>query len=296
MPQPINPRPVTRRSRRVTAALAPAVALALGGCAQSGGATSDAPAAAPATRQLPAGGESLSSVDAGTRTLRVLGLRVFELELPRGRVSSNKELWRRIDEQAVDAGTYDVLYANGVRVGVAPVAELPHVSETLDTDQARRVDILGKTTGRQTQELPLETGVFEKTLFWFDAAKRGRGRTFQRCDTLLSLSFEPSPGTPGSVRISMVPVVRSSQPQTVITAAGNDVQVTLQKEETLFDLKLAADVALGQFLIVSPSEELRWRTSLGRQFFCREVTGELLERVYVIVPQVIAQKEVPSAP
>ena len=265
-----------------------ASAAALGGCAELARPVADKPSG-PAP--LVAAAPPRPAADAGARTLRVLGLRIFQLELPRGRVSSNKELWRRIDEQAVDAGTYDVLYANGVRVGVAPVAEIGHVSDALDSDQTRRVDILGKGVGPQTQELPVENGIFEKTLFWFDAAKRSKGETFQRCDTLLAVSFEPTPGRTQSVRVSLAPVVRSSEPRTVATKAGDDYEVTLRRDVTIFDLKLTADVPLGEFLIVAPSEELRWQTCIGRQFFCREVPGELLERVFVIVPQVVAQKE-----
>ena len=271
-----------------------AVVVALGGCTQLASTPADPKVDAPAGAAQ-AGAAQAVAVDAADRTLRVLGLRIFELDLPRGRVSANRQLWRRIDEQAVDPGTYDVLYANGVRVGIAPVAEIEHVSQALGSDQTRRVDIFGKTTGRQTQELPVESGIFEKTLFWFDADKRSKGRTFQRCQTLLAVSFEPTPGRPETVRVSVAPVVRSSDPRTVVTPSGDDYQVTLERDTTIFDLKLTADVPLGQFLIVSPSEELKWPTSIGRQFFCHEEPGELLERVFVIVPQVVAQKDVPPA-
>ena len=231
------------------------------------------------------------SPDASARRLRVLGLRIFQLDVPRGRVSGDADLWRRIDEQAVDPGTYDVLYANGVRVGLGPVADVDRFADLLRDPSARTLDIVGKGFGRQAQDLPVETGVFEKTLFWFDANKRPKGQTFQRCETLLNISFEPTPGDPKSIRVALVPVVRSTVPRAVFLSNGDDYSIEMRRDETLFDLKLTADVPLGQFLIVSPSEELRQESSLGRQFFTREVPGEILERVYVIVPQVVAQKE-----
>ena len=233
-----------------------------------------------------------SGSDASARQLRVLGLRIFQLDVPRGRVSGNAELWHRIDEQAIDASTYDVLYANGVRVGLGSVAEIDRLRGVLDADASKTLDVVGKGVGRQSQDLAVESNIFEKTLFWFDAAKRPKGRTFQRCETLLTVSFEPTPGTLQSVRVSLAPVVRSTEQKPVILSNGDDYSVELRKETTLFDLKLTADVPLGRFLIVSPSEELRQETSLGRQFFTHEVPGEILERVYVIVPQVVAQKEV----
>ena len=152
-----------------------------------------------------------------------------------------------------------------------------------------------KAPAARRRNCPSKAAFSRKTLFWFDGAKRSKGETFQRCETLLAVSFEPTPGRSRSVRVSVAPVVRSSDPRLVVTPSGDDYQVTQRRDTTIFDLKLTADVPLGEFLIVSPSEELRWQTCIGRQFFCREVPGELLERVYVIVPQVVAQKEMPPA-
>jgi hypothetical protein len=223
--------------------------------------------------------------------MRFLAVQVFALELPRGRVSSNMELWRRIDEQAVLPGVYDVLWANGVRVGAAPLSELEHIRRTLEIDSAQRIDILGRGLGRQAKEFPVESEIAEKTLFWFDAAKRHHGRTFQRCETLMSIAFEPSPGRTDAVRISMTPVVRAREARLVVTSTGDDYEISQVKDTNLLDLNLQADVPLGQFLIVSPSDQMRWETSLGRQYFCYERDGELFERVYILIPQVTAARE-----
>ena len=274
-----------RPSRRAVLSLAATAAL-VAGCNQTNRPASDALAVVP---NAPA----QTSLDPTERRLSVLGLRVLQLDLPRGRASGNRELWHRIDETALDPAAYDTLYANGVRVGVAPVAEIDHVRGALGLDTATTLDILGKAPGLQRHEIEIESGVFEKTIFWLDADKRSKGRTFQRCRTLLAVAFEPAPGRPDeAVRLTITPVVRSTEPEMVVTRAGSDMIVTREIEETLLDLQLVADVDFGSFLIVAPSEQQKWRTSVGRQFFCQDVPGEVLERVYVIVPQVVAQKAV----
>src|SRR5688572_30381845 len=52
-----------------------------------------------------------------------LQIDLYHLSVPFGTVSGNEAFWKRVDEQAVDVATYDLLLKNGVRVGVAPVAE-----------------------------------------------------------------------------------------------------------------------------------------------------------------------------
>ena len=235
-----------------------------------------------------------ASPDAAARTLRVLGLRIFQLDVPRG--PGQRQRRTLAAHRRAGHRRRHLRRALGQRRPRRPPPPSPRSTASatlLETDAARTIDVVGKGTGRQTQELPVETGVFEKTLFWFDAAKRDKGRTFQRCDTLLAVSFEPTPGQAQTIRVSVTPVVRSTEQRPVITSTGDDYAVTMRRDETLFDLKLTADVPLGRFLIVSPSEELRQESSLGRQFFTREVPGEILERVYVIVPQVVAQKQIP---
>lgn len=233
------------------------------------------------------------TLDASPRQLKVLALQVYALDLPWGWASENRELWRRIDEQKVPPGIYDVLWANGIRVGGAAVEEMAHIRTVLGIDKAERTDILGRGFGRQVKEFEIEANVGEKTLFWFDARKQHHGRTFQRCTTLMSVSFEPTPGMDDSVRVSMTPVVRSNDPRMIVTEQGNDYQVVEHRETNILDVSLRADVRLGEFLIVAPSDDSGWETSLGRQFFCRERDGERLERVYVLIPAVTSARAAP---
>ena len=265
--------------------------LAAGGCSGS----ADSPDPPQGIKSIARASDSPpQNLDAGPRQMRILAVQIYVIELPRGRVSANEPLWRRIDEQNLNPGLYDVLWANGVRVGMAPLAELAHIRETLEIETAMRLDILGRGIGRQVKEFSVEPEVVEKTLFWFDAGKRHHGRTFQRCETLMSIAFEPTPGQEQMVRLSMTPMVRANHPRLVVTPRGDDYTITEEKDTSLLDLQLLADVPIGQFLLVSPSDELQWETSLGRQFFCTEREGELFEKVYLLIPQITALKNDPQ--
>ena len=256
----------------------------------------------PADRSAGAGGDGgvrasetarPGNLDASPRQLKVLALQVYALDLPRGRASDNAELWRRIDEQKLDPGTYDVLWTNGIRVGGAALEEMEHIRGVLGIETADRTDILGRGFGRQVKEFEIAANIGEKTLFWFDARKQHHGRTFQRCTMLMSVSFEPTPGTDDSVRIAMTPVVRSNDPRMIVTPAGNDYQVVEHRETNILDVSLRADVKIGEFLIVAPSDESDWEMSLGRQFFCKEREGGRFERVYVLIPAVTSARTAP---
>lgn len=229
-------------------------------------------------------------LDPSPRVQRRLGVRIYTIDVPRGGVSGNGQLWRRIDEQTLDPAPYDVLWANGVRVGSASLEEIEHLREILEVTEAPVTDLYASGPGRQSHELAMGGVVEEQTLFWFDASRKSEGRTFQRCENFLVVGFGPTPGRQRSMRLSLTPLVRSVQPRQVITSTGDSYEVTQVRDENLFDLQLRVDVPFGDFLIVSPSVELTQETGIGRQFFTYESEGELWERVFVLIPQIIAQQ------
>lgn len=269
-------------------ALGAALLLLIGGCLGSTSTTFPAnPGSGVATGADPAEDRAL---DASPRVQRRLGVRIYTLAVPRGRVSGNAELWSRIDEQTLDPAPYDVLWANGVRVGSAPLAEIEHLREILEVSEAPATDLYASGPGRQSHELQVGSGIREQTLFWFDAAREAKGRTFQNSENFLVVGFGPTPGRQRSMRLSITPLVRSAQPRQVVTAAGDSYEVTQIRDENIFDLQLRTDIPFGDFLIVAPSVELSQETGLGRQFFTYEGEGELWERIFVLIPRVVAQQ------
>ena len=225
------------------------------------------------------------ALDAQPRASRRFALSVYELLLPAGQVSSNETLWRRINEQAIGVGDYDLLWTNGLRVGVATNEELAHVAESLDREQAPLQQIFGASESLQIQQLPVGERVPRQTVFWFDQNKQPVGRTFHEVQLALNLAFEQAPGQRNAVRIGVRPIVEGLRRLTRVRPSGSDYEVREGYESTPLDVHVLADVPLGSFLIVSPSSAGKWDTSVGNVFFGPHVKGEPMERILVIVPQ-----------
>ena len=225
------------------------------------------------------------ALDAQPRLSRRFALRVYELSLPTGQVSDNEQLWRRIDEQAVGVGAYDLLWTNGLRVGVAGNEEMSHVAETLARNEAPMQQIFGGSETLQIQQLPVGEQLPRQTVFWFDQDKQPVGRTFRDVELKLNVAFEPAPGQRNAVRIGVRPVVKGLQRETRVRANGQDYLVDEGYESTPLDVQVLADVPLGSFLLVSPSPDGQWDTSVGKVFFADQNDGEPMERILLIVPQ-----------
>ncbi|MEL7238349.1 MAG: hypothetical protein AAGK78_05755 [Planctomycetota bacterium] len=226
-----------------------------------------------------------AAMDAQPRQSRRFALRVYELNLPAGQVSTNQQLWRRIDEQAIGVAEYDLLWTNGLRAGVAPNDELPGIAETLARQQAPLTNIIGGSEDRQVQQMVLGNPVGEQTIFWFDQAKQPVGETFEDAQMMLNLAFEAAPGQRGAVRIAVRPIVQGTKDETRVFKSGDEYVVRQGRAVTPLDVEVLADVPLGSFLIVSPSPESKWSSSVGGVFFASDVSGEPLERVLLVVPQ-----------
>src|SRR6266542_3692986 len=49
---------------------------------------------------------------------RAVQVDVYQLTVPYSTISRNEKFWKRIDETCVDVATSDVLFKNGIRVGL----------------------------------------------------------------------------------------------------------------------------------------------------------------------------------
>jgi hypothetical protein len=78
----------------------------------------------PTAKDPPIAATPPAALDAAPAVPLIFHVEIFVLSVPRGTFSGNESFWKRIDEQCVDVATADLLYKNGFRVGVAPLAEL----------------------------------------------------------------------------------------------------------------------------------------------------------------------------
>lgn len=219
-------------------------------------------------------------------------LDVLVLTVPFGTVSTNDDFWKRIDETSVSPATHDVLFRNGVRVGHAPIGEWEFFRQIIA--QHPTITQKGDYAGDEGKaiEIAVRRDIDAQTIFYLDAANRLTGRSFDRSEDLLSLSFQPAPRNPGALRIALVPAVRSQRVRIEYNAenVGNEVQYV--SPEFLYDLGLATELRPDQFLVIAPSREGRWPTSIGSVFLTEGGIGERQERVILLVPRQMVMQPV----
>lgn len=214
-------------------------------------------------------------------------LDVYALTIPFGTVSLDENFWKRVDETKLPPDTYDVLFKNGMRVGLAPTAEWEFFREIISrypsvTQQGDYAANDGKAI-----EMSVRKDIESQTIFYVDAANRLQGRSYDRCEDLFSLTFHPSMRNPGAIRIAMAPLVRSQRIRIEYDSqnVGNEVQYV--SPERLYDLNLKTEIPAEHFLIVALSREGRWPTSIGSTFLTSAGPAEQLERVLLLVPRVV---------
>lgn len=226
----------------------------------------------------------------------VISLELYHLTVPAGAISGNEEFWKRVDETRIDVATYDLLFKNGIRAGIARDAEWKYFKGLLAQYPSARQQPGRTEPGKLGYiELEMRTNVPYQNLFWLDDHDGLCGRTDERCDDLLGLSFEASAHHPGQAIIKLCPIVRGLRRYYHVTILGNDQMQIEQKQPTqIFDLRLEAVVPMNDCLIVAPSKQAKWPTCLGSTFLTSDGKTEPIEHVLVIVPHAYRTDELPA--
>lgn len=231
-------------------------------------------------------------LDAAVNPDLVYTIEVFELLLPIETVSRNDELWKRIDETSVDVATYDVLFKNGIRVGVAPLNELEGLQKLTEDRKTKSFTLTG-SQGRQI-ELEMALGVEQQTLFYFDLRNNLIGKRYDKSDNLLMMSFASTPRRPGWIRLSMLPTIRATQKKLIyaLLPGRPDKDFSYLVAETPINVNLRVDMPVTRFMIIAPSREANWPSSLGKAFFSKDTPSEKQERVLIVVPHAFKREGV----
>ena len=220
-----------------------------------------------------------------TAPSRVQYLDVYHLTLPLGSVSRSEEFWKRVDEQGVDIGTYDLLQKNGFRVGVAPAAEWGYFKAILQQYPAvtRHTTVAAGESG--SLELQMKKGIDSQYLFYLSDDNVLRGRSYDRCENLLSVTFQAAPRKAGQVRVTLCPVVRTTRGEFQISVTNAEREYEYVRPERLYDLNLCCDVPVNGFLVVAPSTMAKWSATLGNAFLVDGVAAERFEHLLLMVPR-----------
>lgn len=210
---------------------------------------------------------------------------IYDIVLPVGSVSRSDAFWKLIDEDQIDPAAYDTLRRNGVRIGVAPVTEWPAMRDLIDDVPSTTRQ--SSATGRELMnlEVSLKRDIVAQNIFVFTAQGTLVGRSFDRCENLLAISFQQTPRKPGQVRVAMSPIVRSMRKLLTYSALGNEQEWAFTYPERAIELNLRADVPLDHVLVIAPSEEARTPGSLGQAFLVQDGPAEKQEHVLVMVPR-----------
>lgn len=220
---------------------------------------------------------------------------IFDIVVPAGAISKNDPFWKLVDEDKIDPGTYDILRRNGVRVGVAPTTDWPAMRDLLDDHPC--ITRQSSATGRELTnlEIALKHDVQSQSIFVFLPDRTLVGRTFERCENLMTVSFQQLPRKPGQLRVAMSPVVRSTRKQLIYSVRGNEQEYAFTYPEKALDVNLRADIPLDHVLVVAPSEEASTPGSLGRAFLMQDSPVERQEHVLFMVPRMFRIQDEPTA-
>lgn len=221
---------------------------------------------------------------------------IWEILLPEETVTSDEAFWKRVNEQAVDLSTHDVLYKNGFRVGELPMRELGMINKLIEDRKATRTQIVG-IAGKQL-EIPIKANIEQQTLFYFNRSNRLIGRTFDKCDNVLYFSFETTPRNPDQIRLALTPAVRGKRKQFIwaVVPGKADRELTYATEESIYDASLRLDLPLRSALVVAPSLDARSPSTLGGTFMTATTPSERRERLLVIIPHAYTKDAPEPAP
>jgi hypothetical protein len=221
--------------------------------------------------------------------MRVVQLDVYQLLIPLGAISRSEEFWKHVDEQqGVDVGTYDLLRKNGWRIGVAPTNEWGYFRDIIDQYPAssKPSAITAGPGATGAIELTMKKAVPYENVFYFNDENALFGRTFERSDNLLSVTVQQVPRKPNDARVTVCPFVRSIRKRFEVSMRNDERVIEYVYPEHLYDLNLQTDIPAGQFMVIAPSPEVKWKTSLGATFLVQDGAAEQLEQVILLVPHV----------
>jgi hypothetical protein len=227
--------------------------------------------------------------DSPTPVPVLIHLDIYQFDVPFGSISTNENLWKRVDEQRVGDGpaTTQILFKNGLRGGTAAKSDWAFFRTYLQQlpDRTRKTTITKPRVDQMA--LDLDKPAVDEDLFCFDANNRLIGRSYQDSTNTLTLSFQQAPRDPASVRMVICPVVTTERHRLEFTAMNQEYESPFEEIRHLYDLNMIADVPSDDFLIVSPSPDASRSTSIGGAFLVNNEKAEKLEQILVIVPTLL---------
>lgn len=210
-------------------------------------------------------------------------LEIYNVPLPAGTISRNEDFWKRINEQCIGVGIYDALYKNGIRVGEAPYSEFAQFKKVIEENPGVGKKYAVAATVSKDIEMPMKQAETQ-TIWYSDASGVGTGKTYDYGSTnLFMLSFQPTPRKTGEVRLRLCPAIKENRKRLQINSLNEEVELQYVSKQSFFDLAISVDIPLEHFLIIAPSPESKWSSSLGDAFLQVDGGSQKLEQVLIVI-------------
>jgi hypothetical protein len=218
----------------------------------------------------------------------VVALDVYQLSVPLGSISRSEEFWKRVDESAIDVGTYDVLLKNCVRVGIGDDKDWPFFKALIDNNHVSAMRGSSSPSAQGSLELKLKDHMPTEDVFWTDDHDIQTGRTFEDCENYLSITFQPHQRKLDHAILNVCPLVRGTRKFLRFTVLNHEEpELESVCPEQIFEMAVEADVPPDHFLILAPTADSHPMMSIGRTFFVKAGAAQEMETVLILSPRTL---------
>lgn len=220
-------------------------------------------------------------------------LQVTFVRLPTGEDAFDIELWKEVDEQAVEQEMRQRLNENGFRCGLVG-AQLPAAlralldkkdqNSTLEATSQREIDSLSQNrqiNTRSGKRSEIVTGALqdEMIVLYRDANKnKVIGKTFQQAQPILATKCYANGD--GGVEIYLTPEIQYGQPKKQwIAGDGTFHLLSARDREVYSKLEIKASLVAGQTLLISSTAESK---GVGHNFFVDTAHGDPQQKLLLV--------------
>lgn len=202
---------------------------------------------------------------------------------PAGTISVNEAFWGKT-QPIDDARQAATLAANGIRARTIKADQWGDAREQLGRGEgitSQPVQLSGGSNGTLTAaKFP------HRTIFHFDAAGQMQGRTYDECEMIWGVHYAPETSGKPSVRMDVVPVVRSLRRQMRLSRTGQELGIDYIQPEVAYDLGIHTVLSIGSAIAIGPTAEgVNSETSIARAYLAEDTPGVLTERLIMMYPR-----------
>ncbi len=108
-------------------------------------------------------------------------------------------------------------------------------------------------------------------------------RSYDDCQNRLSLAFQWAPRRPGTIRVTICPVVKSWRQRFDYSLADDPPATKYLQRDNFYNLHFCADIAPGEFLVVGTSPATEDVNRIGSRFLTRDGPNQRYEEVLILV-------------